>query len=48
MRSNNAVQYMDATFTAAGFFGRPIDYGADIVIHSAAKWISGHDTALGG
>lgn len=42
------VVYMDATFTAAGFFGRPIDYGADIVIHSAAKWISGHDTALGG
>lgn len=39
---------IDATITAAGFFGRPIDYGVDIVIHSATKWISGHGTTLGG
>lgn len=42
------VFQIDATFTAAGFFGRPIDYGVDIVIHSATKWISGHGTTLGG
>jgi O-acetylhomoserine (thiol)-lyase len=27
---------------------RPIDYGADIVVHSATKWIGGHGTAIGG
>ncbi|MCJ1349856.1 Homocysteine synthase [Peltigera leucophlebia] len=42
------VFQIDATITAAGFFGRPIDYGVDIVIHSATKWISGHGTTLGG
>lgn len=38
----------DATFTAGGFFGRRIDHSVDIVIHSAAKWIGGHGTMLGG
>ena len=28
--------------------GRPIKYGADIVVHSATKWIGGHGTAIGG
>ncbi len=27
---------------------RPIDYGADIVIHSATKWLGGNGTTLGG
>ncbi len=27
---------------------RPIDYGADIVVHSATKFIGGHGTAIGG
>ncbi|HET7601074.1 MAG TPA: PLP-dependent transferase, partial [Gemmatimonadales bacterium] len=27
---------------------RPIDFGADLVIHSATKWIGGHGTAIGG
>ena len=27
---------------------RPIEYGADIVVHSATKWIGGHGTAIGG
>ena len=26
----------------------PVDYGADIVIHSATKFIGGHGVALGG
>ena len=39
---------IDATFTAAGFFGKPMEFGVDIVIHSATKWISGHGTVLGG
>lgn len=27
---------------------RPIDHGADIVVHSATKWIGGHGTSIGG
>jgi O-acetylhomoserine/O-acetylserine sulfhydrylase len=27
---------------------RPIDHGADIVVHSATKWIGGHGTTIGG
>ena len=32
----------------AGYLVRPIDHGADIVTHSATKWIGGHGTVLGG
>ncbi|OAP62552.1 hypothetical protein AYL99_01779 [Fonsecaea erecta] len=39
---------VDATFTAAGYFCQPASFGADIVIHSATKWIGGHGTTLGG
>ena len=39
---------VDNTFGAAGLLSRPIDYGADIVVHSATKWIGGHGTAIGG
>ena len=38
---------VDNTFGAATL-ARPIKYGADIVIHSATKWIGGHGTAIGG
>lgn len=27
---------------------RPIDHGADIVVHSATKWIGGHGTTIAG
>lgn len=33
---------------ATPFLLKPIDYGADIVIHSATKYIGGHGTTLGG
>jgi O-acetylhomoserine/O-acetylserine sulfhydrylase len=39
---------VDNTFGAGGFFARPIDHGADIVVHSATKWIGGHGTTVGG
>src|ERR1700761_5939358 len=39
---------VDNTFGAGGYFLRPIDHGADIVVHSATKWIGGHGTTLGG
>ncbi|MDR1509703.1 MAG: O-acetylhomoserine aminocarboxypropyltransferase/cysteine synthase [Synergistaceae bacterium] len=38
---------VDATFTTP-YLIRPIDYGADIVVHSATKFIGGHGTTLGG
>lgn len=38
---------VDNTFGAATL-ARPIAHGADIVIHSATKWIGGHGTAIGG
>lgn len=39
---------MDNTFGAGGYFCRPFDHGADIVVHSATKWIGGHGTTIGG
>jgi len=39
---------VDNTFGAAGYLGRPIDHGADIVVASATKWIGGHGTSIGG
>ena len=39
---------VDNTFAAAGFLCRPIDWGADIVVQSATKWIGGHGTSIGG
>lgn len=34
--------------TAVPYLLRPIDYGADIVVYSATKFIGGHGTSLGG
>lgn len=39
---------VDNTFGAGGYIARPIDHGADIVVHSATKWIGGHGTSIGG
>lgn len=39
---------VDNTFGAGGFYVKPIQHGADIVVHSATKWIGGHGTAMGG
>ncbi|OAP62550.1 hypothetical protein AYL99_01777 [Fonsecaea erecta] len=39
---------VDATLTAGGYFCQPAEWGADIIIHSATKWIGGHGTTLGG
>ncbi len=38
----------DNTFGAGGYLCRPIEWGANIVTHSATKWIGGHGTSLGG
>ena len=41
------VLVVDSTF-ATPYLVRPIEYGADIVVHSATKFIGGHGTAIGG
>lgn len=41
------VLVVDSTF-ATPYLLRPFEYGADIVVHSATKFIGGHGTALGG
>ncbi|KAF6237950.1 hypothetical protein HO173_004151 [Letharia columbiana] len=45
---NGVPVVVDNTFGAGGYFCRPIDHGADIVVHSATKWIGGHGTTIGG
>ncbi|QRV80988.1 Cys/Met metabolism PLP-dependent enzyme [Ceratobasidium sp. AG-Ba] len=39
---------VDNTFGAGGYYIRPIEHGADIVVHSATKWIGGHGTTIAG
>ncbi len=39
---------VDNTFGAGGYLCRPIEFGADVVTHSATKWIGGHGTSIGG
>lgn len=39
---------VDNTFGAGGYLVKPIAHGADIVVHSATKWIGGHGTTMGG
>ncbi len=44
---NKIPLIIDNTF-ATPYLVRPIEYGADIVIHSATKFIGGHGTTIGG
>ncbi len=45
--ANNIPLIVDSTF-ATPYLLRPFEYGADIVVHSATKFIGGHGTAIGG
>lgn len=38
---------VDSTFSTP-YGSNPIEFGADVVIHSATKWIGGHGTTIGG
>ena len=38
---------VDSTFSTP-YLTRPIDFGADIVVHSLTKWLGGHGTGIGG
>ena len=46
-KEHNLPLAVDSTFTPPCLF-RPLEHGADIVIHSLTKWIGGHGTSLGG
>jgi O-acetylhomoserine (thiol)-lyase len=46
-RQNNLPLIIDNTF-ASPYLCRPIEHGADIVVHSATKFIGGHGTSIGG
>ena len=45
--AHNIPLVIDSTF-ATPYLVRPFEYGADIVIHSATKFIGGHGTTIGG
>ena len=45
--AHGIVLVVDSTF-ATPYLLRPFEHGADIVVHSATKFIGGHGTALGG
>ena len=45
---NGIPLIVDNTFGAGGYLSRPFDFGADIITHSATKWIGGHGTSIGG
>ena len=44
---HNIPLVVDSTF-ATPYLVRPLEYGADVVVHSATKFITGHGTGLGG
>lgn len=44
---NGIPLFVDATFVTP-YLCRPLDFGADVVIHSATKFIGGHGVAMGG
>jgi O-acetylhomoserine (thiol)-lyase len=46
-RQNGTPLMVDNTF-ATPYLCRPIEHGADIVVHSATKFIGGHGTVIGG
>src|SRR4026209_1990716 len=46
-RANQIPLIVDNTF-ATPYLCRPIEWGADIVVHSATKFIGGHGTSIGG
>lgn len=46
-RKNNLILVVDNTF-ASPYFQRPLELGADIVVHSTTKYLAGHSDIIGG
>lgn len=45
---NGIPLIVDNTFGMGGYLVQPFKHGADIIVHSATKWIGGHGTTIGG
>ncbi len=45
---HNIPLIVDNTFGACGYLCRPFDFGANVIVESATKWIGGHGTSIGG
>jgi O-acetylhomoserine/O-acetylserine sulfhydrylase len=39
---------VDNTFGGGGYYFRPVEHGAAVVVESATKWVGGHGTSMGG
>ncbi len=47
-RKHDIPLIVDNTFGQGGYLFNPIEWGANVVTHSATKWIGGHGTSMGG
>lgn len=47
-RRHDIPVMVDNTFGEGGYLFNPIEWGANVVVHSATKWIGGHGTSMGG
>lgn len=47
-RKNDIPLIVDNTFGQGGYLFNPIEWGANVVLHSATKWIGGHGSSMGG
>jgi O-acetylhomoserine (thiol)-lyase len=47
-RAHDIPLIVDNTFGQGGYIFNPIEWGANVVLHSATKWIGGHGTSMGG
>ena len=47
-QKNNIPLIVDNTFGAAGYLCRPFDFGANVIVEAATKWIGGHGNSIGG
>lgn len=46
-KAHNLIYVVDNTF-ATPYFQRPLEYGADVIVHSTTKYLSGHSDIIGG
>ncbi|MDR1679937.1 MAG: aminotransferase class I/II-fold pyridoxal phosphate-dependent enzyme [Prevotellaceae bacterium] len=47
-KKHNIALIVDNTFGQGGYLCQPINWGANVVTHSATKWIGGHGSVMGG
>ena len=47
-RKKDLPVIMDNTFGQGGYLFNPIEWGVNVALHSATKWIGGHGTSMGG